>query len=92
MRCRQEIAAIKTLLLAGHPDIEGLCLALRDWSGELRLSQAAHGLAPASPQAAHACREADCSLCLANASLARHEMGPEAEKPAAAEAGRAEGA
>ena len=36
-RCRVEIAAIKVLLLAGHPDVEGLCLALSDWSGELRL-------------------------------------------------------
>lgn len=37
MRCRREIAAIKGQLLAGHPDIEGLCRALADWSGELRL-------------------------------------------------------
>ena len=36
-RCRAEIAAIEALLLAGHPDVEGLCLALSDWSGELRL-------------------------------------------------------
>jgi len=27
-RCRAEIAAIEALLLAGHPDVEGLCLAL----------------------------------------------------------------
>ena len=40
MRCRQEIAAIKSQLLAGHPDIEGLCLGLRDWSWELRRLQA----------------------------------------------------
>jgi hypothetical protein len=25
------------MLRAGHPDVEGLCLALADWSGELRL-------------------------------------------------------
>jgi DNA modification methylase len=50
-RCRREIADVKALLLAGHPDIEGLCLALLDWSGELRLLQAAHGLANVSPQA-----------------------------------------
>jgi hypothetical protein len=25
------------LLLAGHPDIQGLCMALSDWSQELRL-------------------------------------------------------
>jgi hypothetical protein len=36
-RCRAEIAAIEALLLAGHPDIEGLCMALSDWSAELRL-------------------------------------------------------
>ena len=36
-RCRREIAEIKSQLLAGHSDVEGLCLALMDWSGELRL-------------------------------------------------------
>ena len=36
-RCRREIAAIKAQLRAGHPDIEGLCRGLADWSGELRL-------------------------------------------------------
>ena len=36
-RCRREIAAIEALLLAGHPDIEGLCVALSDWSTELRI-------------------------------------------------------
>lgn len=36
-RCRAEIAAIEALLLAGHPDVAGLCLALSDWSAELRL-------------------------------------------------------
>ncbi len=40
MRCRQEIAAIEDQLRAGHPDVEGLCLALVDWSAELRLLQA----------------------------------------------------
>jgi hypothetical protein len=25
------------LLLAGHPDVEGLCMALADWSTELRI-------------------------------------------------------
>jgi hypothetical protein len=25
------------LILAGHPDLEGLCLALSDWSMELKL-------------------------------------------------------
>ena len=36
-RCRAEIAATEALLLAGHPDVEGLCMALADWSAELRL-------------------------------------------------------
>jgi hypothetical protein len=31
------MAEIEALLLAGHPDIQGLCLALTDWSAELRL-------------------------------------------------------
>jgi len=36
-RCRQEIAAAETALRAGHPDVQGLCLALADWSMELRI-------------------------------------------------------
>jgi hypothetical protein len=36
-RCRQEIAAIEAQIRAGHADVEGLCLALADWSAELRL-------------------------------------------------------
>jgi hypothetical protein len=36
-RCRWEIAAARAELLAGNPDVEGLCLALADWSAELRL-------------------------------------------------------
>ncbi len=35
--CRREIAAIEELLRAGHPDVHGLCLALVDWSEELRI-------------------------------------------------------
>jgi hypothetical protein len=40
-RCRREIAEIETLILAGHPDVQGLCLALSDWSEELRLLEEA---------------------------------------------------
>jgi hypothetical protein len=58
-RCRREIAAIEALICAGHPDLQGLCLALSDWCGELR--------------------------------LIKQEMAFHAKKPAAAEAGRAEG-
>jgi hypothetical protein len=36
-RCRREIATIEAELLAGNPDLHGLCLALSDWAGELRL-------------------------------------------------------
>jgi hypothetical protein len=38
-RCRREIEAIEAELLAGNPDIEGLVLALSDWSAELRILQ-----------------------------------------------------
>ncbi len=38
-RCRQEIAAIEAEILAGNPDLPGLCLALSDWSTELRILQ-----------------------------------------------------
>jgi len=36
-RCRREIAGIEVLILAGHPDLQGLCQALADWSAELRI-------------------------------------------------------
>ncbi len=36
-RCRAEIAEIERLLRAAHPDVEGLFLALADWSTELRI-------------------------------------------------------
>lgn len=36
-RCRGEIAEAERLLRAGHPDVAGLCLALHDWSQELRI-------------------------------------------------------
>ena len=36
-RCRAEIAAVEALLRGGHPDVAGLCLALSDWSAELRI-------------------------------------------------------
>jgi hypothetical protein len=38
-RCRREIAAIEAELRAGNPDVAGLCLALSDWSAELRILQ-----------------------------------------------------
>jgi hypothetical protein len=36
-----QISENYTQLRAGHPDVEGLCLALADWSAELRLLLAA---------------------------------------------------
>ncbi len=36
-RCRREIAAIEAVIHAGHPDLQGLCMALSDWWEELRL-------------------------------------------------------
>lgn len=36
-RCHAEISELEALLRAGHPDVEGLCLALADWSAELRI-------------------------------------------------------
>lgn len=36
-RCDCEIAEVEAALLAGHPDVEGLVLALRDWNEEKRL-------------------------------------------------------
>jgi hypothetical protein len=38
-RCRREIAAIEAKIRAGNRDLPGLCLALRDWSAELRILQ-----------------------------------------------------
>jgi len=38
-RCKQEIAAIEAEILAGNPDLQGLCLALSDWHAELRILQ-----------------------------------------------------
>ena len=44
-RCRRAIAEIETALRGGHPDLEGLCLALVDWCGELRLIERELGIA-----------------------------------------------
>ena len=35
-----EIVGIEALIRAGHADLEGLCMALSDWSEELRLLEA----------------------------------------------------
>ena len=38
-RCLNEIATLGAAILTGHPDVEGLCLALSDWLAELRIVQ-----------------------------------------------------
>jgi hypothetical protein len=38
-RCRREISGIEAEILAGNPDLAGLCLGLSDWHAELRLLQ-----------------------------------------------------
>ncbi len=53
-RCRAEIAAVEAQIRAGHPDLRGLCLALADWSRELRLIERELGLEAKRPAAAGA--------------------------------------
>lgn len=36
-RCEWEIEKAEAALRAGHPDVAGLCIALSDWSTELRM-------------------------------------------------------
>ena len=50
------MAEIEAALRAGHPDVQGLCLALADWSAELRLIQQELGLKAGKPAAARAGR------------------------------------
>ena len=52
-RCLVEVAAIEALLLAGHPDVEGLCLALSDWSAELRILERMRTKAEPPPDRLH---------------------------------------
>ena len=48
---------------AGHPDLEGLCRALVDWSAELRLLQVRRGLATVAPRLAHVRSHGDGLAC-----------------------------
>ena len=43
---------VEEQLRAGHPDVEGLCLALADWSEELRILEAQLEKPPGSNPAA----------------------------------------
>src|ERR1039458_3124383 len=83
--CRAEIAVIEAQIRAGHPDLQGLCLALSDWHAEIRLLQASVGLAPAGARLAHGRSDGGGLACWA------HPSGIDAttRKPAAAGAGRA---
>ena len=84
MRCRQEIAAIEGEIRAGNPDLEGLCLALADWSGELRLLQRGGGLATVAPPLAHVRSGGDSSELWTKAAVIgreRKQSGPDAESP-----------
>jgi hypothetical protein len=50
-RCYREIAAIEAEILAGNPDVQGLCQALSDWWAELRILEAERSQrAEGSPQ------------------------------------------
>jgi hypothetical protein len=42
-RCDEEIRQVEGLLRSGHPDVEGLLLALADWRTERRLLMAEQG-------------------------------------------------
>lgn len=47
-RCRREIADIEAQIRGGHPDVQGLCLALADWSAELQFIEGTRR--PAGPE------------------------------------------
>ena len=55
-RCSREIADIEALIRGGHPDLDGLCLALSDWWAEVRLLEAERTLEAKTPAAAEAGR------------------------------------
>jgi hypothetical protein len=57
-RCRAEIDEAERLLRAGHPDVEGLVLALADWSQELRMIE----LEKRKPPAGEAGGDEGCGL------------------------------
>ena len=59
-RCRRERDVAEAALRAGHPDVQGLCRVLVDWSAELRLLQ---GLAIVAPRLAHVRSGGDRLAC-----------------------------
>ena len=63
-RCRQEIADIEAQILADHPDLQGLCLALSDWWAELHMVEGAgkgDAATPLSPIAGTGGGELPCA-------------------------------
>ncbi len=55
-RCCREIADLEVLIIGGHPDLDGLCLALSDWWAELRLVEQETVLEAKTPATAEAGR------------------------------------
>jgi hypothetical protein len=87
--CRQEIAAIEAQNRAGHAEIEGLCLALADWSAEVATAaRIGHRCATFGPRSLRR-RRLGVWAKAAVTWAGRAGIAPEAEKPAAAGAGRA---
>src|ERR1017187_8929907 len=82
-RCRAEIAAIEGQIRAAHPDLQGLCLALADWSAELRLLRASQGLATVGPRLAHVRSGGSRLRC----GPTRQEWTPQRESPPPASPG-----
>ena len=78
-------AAAEAQIRGGHPDLEGLCLALSDWCAELRLLQASRGLATIGPRLAHVRFRGDrlaCGPTAVNWGRFGQEWWPQAETPA----------
>jgi hypothetical protein len=60
-RCREEIADSERSLRDGHPDLQGLCLALADWSAELRIIEGKMRVKARKPARAEAGRAEMCT-------------------------------
>jgi hypothetical protein len=75
-RCRREIAALEAQILAGHPDLRGLCLALADWSGEIRLLQGTN-IAPELTQFVPVCARFGKGGPVVRPGRGRRNVGPQ---------------
>jgi hypothetical protein len=83
-RCRREVAAIEPKIRSGNPDLDGLCLALADWSGEMRLLGASRELATVAPRLAHVRSRGDGLVYRPRLPRRGQESRPEAKRPATA--------